>query len=175
MIELHKDEIHLRPLEPEDLSLLLAWENDPTFWSASQQRMPHSQYLLKQYLKEAGESPYQSGQLRLVICLGDESIGLVDCFDFDADHLRAGIGILIGKQRESGKGYAQKALKLFIDYLFQSFNLKQVYAGIAVNNKASLALFEKVGFKKYGERKQWYREGDSFVDECLFQLLKEDL
>lgn len=175
MISLEKDGLKLRALEPEDLSLLLRWENNPHFWTASHQRAPYSEYLLKNYLQEAGQTPFESGQLRLVITVNEKSIGLVDCFDFDPDHQRAGIGILIGESQAQGQGYAQKSLRLFLEYLFPNLNLHQVYAGIAANNQASLQLFEKCGFKKYGHRKQWYRQGDSFIDEYLFQLLKADL
>lgn len=175
MISLEQNEIHLRALEPEDLSLLIAWENNPAFWTAAQQKIPYSEYLIKEYLKQAGQSPYESGQLRLVICKGEQSIGLIDCFDFDAHHQRAGIGILIAKSEESGKGYAQTALKIFAKYLFDNFNLIQLYAGIAAGNEASIRLFQNCGFVQYGLRKDWYRQGETFVDEHLFQLLKKDL
>lgn len=174
MLKLESGDIRLRALEPEDLSLLLAWENDPQYWTAAQQAMPHSEYLLKEYLKEAGADPLKTGQLRLVVCKADQSIGLVDCFDLDALHRRAGIGILISKDHQ-GDGNAKVALGLFVDYLFSAFNLNQVYAGIAANNYASLEIFKKVGFKEYGLRKDWYWQEGAWMDEVLYQLRKEDL
>jgi diamine N-acetyltransferase len=169
------DTIALRPLEPEDLSLLLAWENNPKFWTFSQQRIPYSAYLLKEFLKEADRSPYETGQLRLVISYEGKSVGLLDFFDFDVDHRRGAIGVLIGASQEQQKGIASKALKLFIDYLFPAFDLQQVYATVATSNTASLGLFDKVGFSKVGLHRQWYRESDRFIDAQFFQFLKEDL
>lgn len=174
MIKLSTGDLRLRALEPEDLSLLIAWENNPEYWTAAQQTAPHSEYLLKEYLKEAGADPFISQQLRLVVCHGDQSIGLVDCFDLDPHHRRAGVGILIGKEHQ-GKGHAQVALQLFVDYLFKAYNLQQVYVGIAANNPASLELFKKVGFREYGQRKDWYLREGEWITEVLFQLRKEDL
>jgi len=172
MIKLQKEDISLRALEPEDLSLLLAWENNPEFWTSSQQRAPYSEYLMKQYLLEVGKSPYEVGQLRMMICYKNQSIGLADFFDFDVDHRRGALGILIGAETNRGKGLAESALNLFIDYLFTAFDLQQLHVSIADGNVASLRLFEKCGFEKCGLRKQWYRQGDSFIDEHLLQLLK---
>lgn len=174
MIKLEKDDIQLRALEPDDLSYLLEWENDPLYWTFSQQRIPYSEYLMRAYLKEAGQDLFEAGQLRLMLCFEGKPIGLVDLFDFDADHQRAALGILIGAKQYRGKGLAKKGLLLFLDYAFPSFNLKQVYVGVASTNKASLGLFEACGFKQYGLRKAWYRQGEDFVDEHCLQLLKED-
>lgn len=174
-MKLEDGTIRLRALEPDDLSLLLDWENNPAFWTYSQQKVPYSEYLLKEYLKEAGKDLFEAGQLRLVICQNETAIGLVDLFDFDPDHQRAGVGIIIGSSQYRGQGFAQRALQLFLKYAFPAYNLKQVYAGMASDNQASLGLFEACGFKKYGTRKAWYRRGDEFVDEHCLQLLKEDL
>ncbi len=175
MISLANDEIRLRALEPEDLSIILSWENDPIYWTAGQQQIPYSAYLLREYLTDAGKDPYETGQLRLMICKEEASIGLIDFFDFDPQHQRGAIGILIGAQSAQGKGYAKQAMQLFLNYLFPTFNLRQVHVGIGADNKASIKLFENCGFKKYGTRVQWYRQGESFTDEHLYQLLKEYL
>ncbi len=175
MIQSQSGDIKLRALEPEDLGLLLAWENDSAYWTHSQQRTPYSEYLMREYLKEAGQDLFEAKQLRLMVTYQEEAIGLVDLFDFDPDHQRAALGILIGAEKYRGKGLAKAALKLFLNYAFPSFNLRQVYVGVAAHNAASLALFKSCGFSEYGLRKAWYRQGDQFVDEHCLQLLKEDL
>lgn len=175
MIKLSTDNISLRALEPEDLSLLLAWENNPKYWTYSQQRVLYSEFLMKQYLLEAGRDPWEVRQLRLMIMKDGQSIGLLDFFDFEPEHNRGAIGVLIGAEAERGKGIASKALKLFLDYLFPSFQLEQVYAEIASNNDCSLRLFESCGFVETGIRKKWYREGDQFLDAHCLQFFKKDL
>jgi len=38
--------ITLRPLEPEDIELLYAWENDMELWEMSNTKTPFSRYIL---------------------------------------------------------------------------------------------------------------------------------
>ncbi len=175
MINLSVDNICLRALEPEDLSLLLQWENNPQYWTVSQQRVLYSEFLMKQYLLEAGRDPWEVRQLRLMIVKDDQSIGLLDFFDFEPDHNRGAIGVLIGSENNRGKGTAAKALKLFIEYLFPTFQLEQVYAEIASNNASSLRLFQKAGFVETGIRKNWYRQADQFLDAHCLQFFKSNL
>lgn len=175
MIKLQEGAVRLRALEPDDLSLLLQWENDPQNWTVSQQRTLYSEFLMKQYLLEAGRDPWEVRQLRLIIMHEEQSIGLLDFFDFEPDNNRGAIGVLIGSKAERGKGIGSTALRLFINYLFPTFQLHQVYADISANNEASLRLFRQCGFKDSGVRKQWYRKGDQFEDAHCLQLLKADL
>jgi len=88
--------IQLRALEPEDLEYLFALENDPDIWEISGTLTPYSRKVLRAYLETAHQDIYQAKQLRLAIAGEDESaIGLIDLYDFDPRHLRAGIGIVI--------------------------------------------------------------------------------
>lgn len=45
------------------------------------------------------------------------------------------------------KGYATEAVNLFLGYLKKSTNLKEVYGVVLENNKASLRVLDKCGFK----------------------------
>jgi diamine N-acetyltransferase len=174
MESLKDNHIRLRALEPEDLHLLQRWENNETWWEHGNIHRPFSRYILSEYLQQAHQDIFQAGQMRLVIQLLDgPAIGLIDFFDFDAFHQRTGIGILIGDDRHRGKGLAHKALGLACDYGFQHLGLRQIHCTIASDNQASKKLFVKSGFKYCGTRKDWIRRGDDFIDEELYQLMKD--
>jgi diamine N-acetyltransferase len=128
---------------------------------------------LVKYIEQAQLDVFQTKQLRLIIELesSKEVLGMIDLFDFDGFHQRGGVGIIIHENHRQ-KGYASEALQLFSDYCIKHLGLKQLYANISANNKASLALFEKVGFELIGVKKQWRKTKDGFVDECLYQLLR---
>ena len=89
--------IKLRALEPEDLEFLYKIENNESFWEVSHTQTPFSKYILKQYLENAHLDIYESKQLRLLIeeKSTKKQIGMIDLFDFNPQHKRAGIGILI--------------------------------------------------------------------------------
>ena len=92
------EHIHLRALEPEDLEVLYALENDPDIWEVSGTLTPYSKKVLRDYLERSHQDIYEMKQLRLAICTDPGSpIGLIDLYDFDPKHLRAGLGIGISQ------------------------------------------------------------------------------
>ena len=96
MVSLKGDHIYLRALEPEDLNFVYEVENDTSFWELSDTQAPYSRFLIKQYLENAKQDIFEAKQLRLAICTNDNNtVGLIDVFDFNFKNRRAGIGILI--------------------------------------------------------------------------------
>lgn len=167
--------IFLRALEPEDLAFLYQIENNLSIWEVSNTQTPYSKFVLKQYLENAHQDIYTAKQLRLAICKTDtyEIIGLIDLFDFDPQHKRAGVGIVIQEEANKNQGYGSNALKALIEYSFNQLQLHQLYANIGANNEPSLKLFAKFGFQKIGIKKDWNFYNNSFHDEILFQLIKK--
>ena len=166
--------IILRALEPEDLNFLYQIENNESFWEVSYTQTPFSKYILKQYLENAHLDIYESKQLRLLIeeKSTKKQVGMIDLFDFNPQHKRAGIGILIHPDSEN-KGFASEALSLLINYSFSHLQLHQLYANITSDNSKSLSLFKKYKFEEVGVKKEWILSEGKFKDEVLFQLRKE--
>jgi len=166
--------VKLRALEPEDLEFLFQIENNEIFWEVSHTQTPFSKYVLKQYLENAHLDIFESKQLRLIIeeKSTKKKVGMIDLFDFNPQHKRAGIGILIHPDFQQ-KGFASEALELIIKYSFSYLQLHQLYANIIAENEKSLALFNKHQFKKVGIKKDWIFFDGKMKDEILFQLIKE--
>ena len=163
----------LRALEPEDLDFLYAIENDPDIWEISNTLRPYSKAVLKEYLQNTHKDIFEVKQLRLCVCSIEwERIGLVDLFDFDPRHQRAGMGILIINPENRKKGVGAEALQLLIDYAFTILELHQLYANVLEDNLPSIHLFEKLGFERVGVKKEWVRWGGTFKNELLYQKIK---
>src|SRR6218665_468737 len=140
--------ISLRSIDPSDIDVLYNWENDTDNWQVSNTQTPFSRFVLEKYITSSHEDIYTAKQLRLIICDHENKpIGCIDLFDFDPNHLRAGIGILVADKSDRRKGYASEALKLLTDYCFTSLNLNQLYCNITTDNEASILLFQKHGFQ----------------------------
>jgi diamine N-acetyltransferase len=165
----------LRALELNDIELLYSWENNEDVWKVSHSITPVSKYLLEQYVLSAHLDIYTAKQLRLMICKKEngQSIGCIDLFDFDPQHRRAGVGILIGEKNERGKGYAQESLLLLKAYAFKTLNLHQLFCNITHDNKASLDLFIKNNFEIIGTKKQWIMHQEEWLDELMLQLIRK--
>ena len=165
--------IILRALEPEDLELLYAWENNNTYWVISNTVSPFSRYTLKRYIENSHKNIYETGQLRLMIehVEDKKTIGTIDVFDFDPFHKRAGIGILIADETYRRKGYATMSLTCLIQYCFKTLQLHQLYCNILANNVESIDLFIKQGFVRIGIKRDWILTPDGYMDEYMFQLI----
>ena len=165
--------INLRAIEPTDLDFLYQIENDESFWEVSNTQKPFSKFLLQQYLENAQQDIYEAKQLRLVIEGKNEiPVGLIDLFDFDPTHKRAGIGIVISQQYQD-KGFASESLKLLINFAFAHLNLHQLFANITDDNTKSMSLFEKLGFQKAGVKKDWIYSNGNFKNELIYQLIHD--
>ncbi len=158
-MKLQNQYISLRAIEPGDIDVIYRWENDTENWKVSNTQVPFSRFVLEQYIATAHQDIYSVKQLRLIICNGEnKSVGCIDLFDFDPNHLRSGIGILIADKSDRRKGYASEALELLIKYCFSTLNLHQLYSNITSDNEASVLLFQKHGFQITGIKKQWIRD-----------------
>jgi diamine N-acetyltransferase len=164
--------IRLRSLEPEDIDFLYQTENFENYWEISNTITPYSKYILEQYIKNSHQDIFTTKQVRFVIEHKENKtiIGLIDLFDYDPIHLRAGIGIII-KQNEQRKSYAYNAVKLLIAYSFNILKLNQLYCNVATDNEAGLNLFQKLNFKITGKKEQWINGMTKFQDIFFLQLI----
>ena len=164
--------VYLRALEPDDLDLLFALENDPDVWGVSDTLAPVSRHALREYLAHAAADFYVVRQLRLVVTaeLNGPAVGVVDLFDFDPLHQRAGVGItLLARQR--GHGHARQALELLKTHAREVLRLHQLYATVGAGNRRSLRLFRAAGFRRVGTRRAWLRTAHGWADAVEWQCL----
>lgn len=162
--------ITLRALEPNDLEWLFHLENDENYWHLSNIHQPFSEYILKQYIDSAHLDIYEAKQLRLVISHQSQNVGIIDLFDFDPFHKRAGVGIIIQKEFQNN-GFGTQALQLLIDYAFNYLKLHQLFANITSDNQASITLFQNLGFIISGTKKEWNLYDNLKQDEHFLQLI----
>ncbi|GHU24390.1 N-acetyltransferase [Spirochaetia bacterium] len=84
----------------------------------------------------------------------DELIG--NCGFMGVDHLNqtAEVGIFIGNKNYWNKGYGTEALSLLLDYGFKALNLHNILLRVYDYNKRAIKIYEKIGFKIIGERRE---------------------
>lgn len=172
MVKLQGNRIYLRALEQKDLEFLYKLENNTNVWEVSGTITPYSKDVLQLYLDNAHRDLFDVKQLRLVICSKQhEALGLIDLFDFEPNHKRAGLGIIVLDEQQRNKGIGSEAISLLCTYVFEVLDLRQVYANILEENEVSIHLFKKLGFVQVGIKKDWIRTKDSYKNEILFQKI----
>jgi diamine N-acetyltransferase len=151
---------------------MISLENDRDIWGVSDTLAPLSRHALREYLAHAATDIYVVRQLRQVVTteISGVAVGVVDLFEYDPLHLRAGVGITI-LARERRHGYARQALELLQEYARDVLRLHQIYATVGVSNLPSMRLFRAAGFRRVGTRRAWLRTASGWEDAVEWQCL----
>lgn len=159
--------IRIRAIEPEDLDFLYTIENDVSLWNVGTTNVPYSRYTLHDYIAHANDDIYSDRQVRLIV--EDEegkTVGIADVVNFDPQHLRAELGIVIQKSYRH-LGYASAAIKEMLHYSLRVLHLHQVYVIIDSQNEIARKLFNKLAFKESARLSHWLFDGHEFHDAIL--------
>lgn len=170
---LSSEKITLRCVEPEDLFAMYALENDTSIWRVSSIFQPTSHRSISSFISSSDNDIFKDNQLRLTIelnCAEKDCVGFVDLFNFNSLHQRAEVGIGLLKPYR-GHGYAVEALQILETYVSETLFLHQLYAMVSSDNTVALKLFEKMGYKKSGEFKDWLKTKDGLVNVNAFQKI----
>lgn len=163
------EKIILRATEPNDLDTMYQWENDVRTWHVTNTFIPFSKNTLQKYL-ESVQDIFSDKQLRLIISENNSLVGMIDLFDYEPFHQRAGIGILIADELKRNNGLATDALETLIKYCKQQLGIRILFCNILEDNLPSLHLFEKCGFQKNGIKPNWHKSGDKLIGEYFLQI-----
>lgn len=162
--------VFLRAIEPEDLDILYSIENDMSLWNVGTTSVPYSRYNLYEYVANAKNDIYSDRQVRMMIENEEKTlVGIVDIINFDPKHLRAEVGIVIRTDFRS-KGYAYATIENVKRYACDILHLHQLYAYVNADNQPSLGLFEKCGFQRSCQLRDWLYDGKNYHDAWILQL-----
>lgn len=108
----------------------------------------------------------------LQLAIVTESV-IGDCGLHFLDDRQVEVGITLDPTKQ-GKGYAAEALRGVLDYLFGPLGKHRVTATTDAENRAAVALFERLGFRREGHYRKnvWFK--GNWGDEFLFAILAEE-
>ena len=141
-------------MEPEDLDLLYAIENDRALWDLGATNVPYSRYVLHDYIANAKNDIYADGQVRMIIeNEGGEVVGLIDMMNHDAKNNKAELGIVV-MNRYRRQGYASAAISQMPTMPSKScctFMLPGCATGSLTAKNMLMRYFFRLFYKKSGE------------------------
>lgn len=103
----------------------------------------------------------------------NELIGYCSIFNTNHLHKTANITITIDKlfHRE---GYEEESIRLLLDYTFNYLNLYNIMLTAYSYDLVAIRCYEKVGFKKFGERTNSRYINGKWYNEIYMEILKDD-
>lgn len=109
---------------------------------------------------------------RLGICMrgNDTLIGSCGLFAFNAPYFSASLGYDLSPEYW-GRGIMNEALKALFGYGYSSLGMNRLNALVYPDNKASINVLKRLGFKKEGVMREFGYWKGAFHDMSLYALL----
>ncbi|MHA1975379.1 MAG: GNAT family N-acetyltransferase [Candidatus Hodarchaeales archaeon] len=87
---------------------------------------------------------------------------------------RAGLSIGIFIPELLNQGLGSEALKLTLDYCFNTLYLQSLERNVFTNNPRAIACYTKLGFQPIGIRRKADFVNDKFLDDLMMDILVEE-
>lgn len=139
------EDLQLRALEPSDAQMLYALINDRDVeravvgWSG-----PVSLHAQQDWIAHI-----QPDDFRFAIDSDGTTCGTATINPIDFKNRTANLNIKL-LETHRGRGIGRRSVLLLLEYLFLELNMELVTAGVLGSNRASLSLFERIGFTRDG-------------------------
>lgn len=180
--------VNLRPVTRADLPQLAAWRNDPELRSRTREFRPLTDVDQERWLAKISGADRTDFMFVVEITVAgypgvglvpprpdrQHAIGVVGLCHWDAVNASAEVSFYIGDEAARGKGYATRAVVMLLRYGFNTLRLHRIWAEVYAFNEASIALLERLGFKREGTLREHVWRGGKFVDAHLYGALLED-
>lgn len=172
------DKIALRPMEPEEVTLIHAWANNSAvipFWYGEKKTLTQIKTDWKPHYF-SDNNPH-SGRCFAILKGKNpvgKPIGMINFNRIDRENRSVDIDMVIGHTKDWGQGYGTDALRTFVRYLFESFDLNRIWLGTYNYNKRAIRAYEKAGFKKEGVLREDAWVGCKYVDTVVLSILRRE-
>lgn len=119
------------------------------------------------------------GDKTSVFCItdqDDELIGIISFWRVSPHPMRPAheVGCRIFSPSDWGKDYASEATRLCTAWMFDTLDIHRIEATTHTDNKGSIRVLEKCGFKHEGVLREIFFFRGEVVDANMFSLLREE-
>ena len=165
------ERLYLSPVNEEDKEIYTKWMNDKSVTEnfGNYCRMI-SLSKEEDWIKEISKD-YNFG---IILRENNELIGNISLVNIHHINQTASLRIFIGERENRNKGYGKEAIKLILDYGFNTLNLNNIMLNVYSFNRNAIRAYEKIGFKKIGARRKAIYKDGRFYDEIYMDILNEE-
>lgn len=171
------DRFKLRKLMQQDYKDIIdIYRNDDLFLV---DRIPeiYGEKSAKKFISLLKEKYIQHERLDWAIELKNEHkiVGLIGIYNVNIIDSKLEIGYIMNKDFMR-QGIMSKCVSHVINYLIDELNIHRIEANIYVENKASIKLCQKLGFKREGLRKDYIFNivTEKYMNSYIYSLVIED-
>lgn len=169
--------IILRAPEREDLKWFHKWQNDEEVMMLARSQPDHVKSMASVEAEMEKTLKGDDTEVRRYV-IEEKSSGKaigwcsIRYHAWARKYHNADLGLCIGEKDKWGKGYGTEVTRLLLREAFEQLNLHKVGWWTFAENKASIALAEKLGFKEEGRLRDHHFFNNQFHDAVILGLQK---
>lgn len=166
----------LREYRESDLDEICRWVNNPDVTQYLSPKFDHAQTkaMTRAFVEKVlnNELP---GYFFIIADRDDESyLGQFDLRTTDDPSHQASLSIIVPARINRGKGYGREAMRLGLQFGFQTANLNRIWLYVLSGNTAAIQLYRSLGFLEEGVlREDVYRHG-KYLDVIVMAILRRE-
>lgn len=162
--------VAISPALPDDIGKLFLWLNDA---KAALDDMPYRPVDCLAFREWLDQQARQNAQVLFIIrtLQPARAIGFVLFKNLNPVFRAAELGVRIGEEGYRGKGHGSAALKLALQYAWDTLNLKRVWLTVFAGNERAIAAYRRAGFEQEGVMRQAAFIGGQWVDVVMMAAL----
>ncbi|MBZ5638965.1 MAG: GNAT family N-acetyltransferase [Acidobacteriia bacterium] len=164
--------VGIRALEPGDREEFLAAVRRSRGFHRPWVQPPSSAMLFHAYVVRSRRVAHESH----LVCLRAtaEIVGVVNLGEIVRGHFRSAYLGYYGFHPHAGKGYMTEGMRLVIAHAFRTLKLHRLEANIQPENRASIALVRRLGFRREGYSPRYLKIGGRWRDHERWAILAEE-
>ena len=170
------EQVMLREYQSEDFSCIRQWVNDAsvTRYLAARFWAPQTTVDTQEFLNRMLQSSHNGYNFVIADAADGRYIGQLDMFRVDWRLRQGEIGMVIGSEADRGRGLGTEALRLLIQFAFQTLGLERIELEVHMGNAAALRCYQKAGFVLEGVKRHAYYSDGAFADLGMMSIRRED-
>ena len=166
--------VRLRSLELSDLDTVME------YWNASLELreyigyvLPHSREEEEAWIRSSWEHRKKGTMYNFAIAdlATDEFLGACSLGSISQANRSAILGISVHAEKNWGKGYGTDAMKVLLNFGFNYLNLNRIELDVYAYNPRAIHIYEKLGFKRAGRRRQGKFMNGEYHDVIIMDIL----
>jgi RimJ/RimL family protein N-acetyltransferase len=167
--------VRLRATEPDDEPLLYRWFNDPEVTRHLTTRYPVSHEMQRNVIADQSTPGYEQAFFVIEWRDGGRAIGTCDLTTWRPEVRTARLGIAIGEATFRGRRFGTDTVRTLCRFGFQMMNLHRIELDVFADNERAIRVYEKVGFRREGLRRDAYFSHGRYRDIVVMGLLEGEL
>jgi RimJ/RimL family protein N-acetyltransferase len=174
-MKLETNRLIIRPVTLDDKNEIFEYRHD-TETNKYQGWIPKSIEEVESFIEKISKQinvPETWFQCVIIVKETQIIIGDLGIHFLDTGNKQVEIGCTLNKNFQN-HGYATESIKRVIDYLFKELNKHRIITSIDPDNKNSIRLVERIGFRKEAHFVESLFINGKWVDDLIYAMIEKD-